>query len=111
MDYFRTDLIFKESSLSPKWSVFLKASNALLTNRITVLQLWGYKMLLFLTPGLVKIDGEAVNNSAPHKNGLIFEQFKKTLLEFQDIVNSMLGEFKLVVCYFHFRIEVISVIF
>lgn len=107
VDYFRTDLIFKKSSLSPKWSVFLKAANALVTNRITVLQLWGYKMLLVLTPGLVKIDGEAVNSSAPHKNGLIFEQFKKTLLNFQDIVNSMLGDFKLVVCCFYFRMEVI----
>lgn len=58
------------------------------------LQLWGYKMLLKLVPGLTKIDTEAVDTNTPHKKGLIFEQFKEKLVETQEIVNSMLLGFK-----------------
>lgn len=58
------------------------------------LQLWGYKMLLILVPGLIKIDTEAVNTNTPHQKGLIFEQFKEKLVETHEIVNSMLLGFK-----------------
>ncbi|XP_066152599.1 E3 ubiquitin-protein ligase listerin [Euwallacea fornicatus] len=94
-DYLKHDLIFKENQILPKWTGFLKTSNLLLTNSRTVLQMWGYKLLLVLVPGLIKIDEKAINSSALHKKGLIFEQFKEKLVELQDIVNSMLIDFRI----------------
>ncbi|CAG9858317.1 unnamed protein product [Phyllotreta striolata] len=87
--------VFKASESLPKWSKYLKQSCLLLTNSQPSLQLWGYKMLLAFVPGLVNIDAEAVSTNNPHKMGLIFEQFKEKLVETQDIVNSLLMEFKL----------------
>ncbi|XP_050305694.1 E3 ubiquitin-protein ligase listerin [Anthonomus grandis grandis] len=94
-DYMKHGYIFKSTATVPKWTKFLKISNSLLTNSQTILQLWGYKMLLALVPGLVKIDGEAVDTTTPHKNGLIFEQFKEKLIEIEDIVNSVLIDFNI----------------
>lgn len=86
--------IFRINQTLPKWSKFLKRSCSLLTNPQPSLQIWGYKMLLVLVPGLVKIDSEAVDTNTPHKKGLIFEQFKEKLVELHDIVNTMLMGFK-----------------
>lgn len=94
-DFIKYDLIFKGGDNFPKWTKFLKISSCtLLTNSQTILQLWGHKMLLMLVPGLVKIDDEAVNTTTPHRNGLIFEQFKEKLIEVQDIVNSVFTDFR-----------------
>ncbi|CAH1975524.1 unnamed protein product [Acanthoscelides obtectus] len=88
--------IFKTSDTSlPKWSKFLRRSCFLLAHWHPNLQLWGYKMLLALVPGLIKIDTDAVNLNNPHQKGLVFEQFKEKLVETHGIVNSMLMEFKL----------------
>lgn len=84
---------FNESSL-PKWTKFLKKSCALLISKLPNLQMWGYKMLMKLVPGLINIDFEAVNTNTPHKKGLTFEQFKEKLVETHEIVNSMLSDFK-----------------
>nr|XP_023024069.1 E3 ubiquitin-protein ligase listerin [Leptinotarsa decemlineata] len=90
------DFLFKINDTSlPKWTKFLKRSCSLLVNRQPNLQVWGYRMLLILVPGLIKIDTEAVNMNTPHKKGLIFEQFKEKLAETHEIVNSMLMGFKL----------------
>lgn len=91
------EFIFKQNDTSlPKWTKFLKRSCSLLMCAQPNLQLWGYKMLHTLIPGLIKIDEEAVNTNTPHRKGLIFEQFKEKLVETHGIVNSMLIEFKLV---------------
>ncbi|KAJ8927794.1 hypothetical protein NQ314_019673 [Rhamnusium bicolor] len=87
------DFIFKIND-TPKWTKFLKRSCTLLVSPQPNLQLWGYKMLLVLVPGLIQIDTEAVNTNTPHKMGLIFEQFKEKLVETHEIVNSMLMGFK-----------------
>ncbi|XP_018571354.1 E3 ubiquitin-protein ligase listerin isoform X2 [Anoplophora glabripennis] len=90
------DFIFKFNDTSlPKWTKFLKRGCSLLVCPQPNLQLWGYKMLHVLVPGLVKIDTEAVNTNTPHRKGLIFEQFKEKLVETHGIVNSMLMGFKL----------------
>ncbi|CAG9822593.1 unnamed protein product [Phaedon cochleariae] len=90
------EYIFKTNDTSlPKWTKFLKRCCSLLVNRQPNLQLWGYKMLMNLVPGLVKIDMEAVNTNTPHKKGLIFEQFKEKLVQTHEIVDSMLMEFRL----------------
>ncbi|XP_050511017.1 E3 ubiquitin-protein ligase listerin [Diabrotica virgifera virgifera] len=96
LDNINCDTIFKlsESEL-PKWTKFLKQGCVLLVNSQPNLQSWGYKMLLVLVPGLVKIDNEAVITNTPHQNGLIFEQFKEKLVETHEIINSMLMGFKL----------------
>lgn len=86
--------IFRVNQTLPKWTKFLKRSCSLLTNPQPSLQIWGYKMLLVLVPGLVKIDNESVDTYTPHKKGLIFEQFKEKLVELHDIVNTMLMGFK-----------------
>lgn len=86
--------IFRINQTLPKWTKFLKRSCSLLTNSQPSLQIWGYKMLLVLVPGLVKIDNEAVDTNTPHKKGLIFEQFKEKLVELHDIVHNMLMGFK-----------------
>lgn len=89
------DFIFKFNDTSlPKWTKFLKRGCSLLVSPQSNLQLWGYKMLHILIPGLVKIDTEAVNTNTPHRKGLIFEQFKEKLVETHGIVNSMLMGFK-----------------
>ncbi|KAJ8985103.1 hypothetical protein NQ317_019789 [Molorchus minor] len=96
VDNIRQSFIFKfnDSSMA-KWTKFLKRSCSLLISPQPALQLWGYKMLHELVPGLIKIDAEAVNTNTPHRKGLIFEQFKEKLVETQDIVNTMLMGFKL----------------
>ncbi|KAG5874665.1 hypothetical protein JTB14_012946 [Gonioctena quinquepunctata] len=89
------DFIFKVNDTSlPKWSKFSKRSCSLLFNHHPCLQIWGYKMLLILVPGLINIDTEAVNMNTPHKKGLIFEQFKEKLVESHRIVYTMLMGFK-----------------
>ncbi|CAH0553483.1 unnamed protein product [Brassicogethes aeneus] len=96
VNYIKHEFLFKFSVSSlPKWTKFLKKSCALLVSRVPTLQIWGYKMLLKLVPGLIQIDFEAVNTNTPHKKGLIFEQFKEKLVETHMIVNNMLMGFKL----------------
>lgn len=94
VDSFDDKYIFRTNQTLPKWSKFFRKSCTLLTNRQPSLQMWGYKMLMVLVPGLVKIDTEAVNTNTPHKKGLIFEQFKEKLMDVHEIVNSMLIGFK-----------------
>lgn len=89
------EFLFKSPQSLPKWSKFLKRSCTLLENSSPILQLWGYKMIKILVPGLVAIDTESVNTNTPHRKGLIFEQFKEKLVQTHEIVNTMLDEFKL----------------
>lgn len=92
----KCDIIFNLSGTTlPKWTKFLKQSCTLLITRQPNLQLWGYKMLLNLVPGLIKLDTEAVSTNTPHQNGLIFEQFKEKLNETHEIVKHMFMKFKL----------------
>lgn len=79
----------------PKWSKLLKSSLPLLLNANDGLQLWGYHMLMAMTSGLVEVDSVSVTTNTPHQKGLILEQFKETLIKTQDIVQTMLLEFKL----------------
>ncbi|CAG9765141.1 unnamed protein product [Ceutorhynchus assimilis] len=95
-DYLRHDLIFKGQENLPKWTKFFQHTlHTLLTNSQEILQLWGYSMLLTLLPGLVKLDEESVKTTTPHRNGLIFEQFKVKIDKIQDIVNSVLIDFRI----------------
>ncbi|KAF5294612.1 hypothetical protein FQR65_LT10718 [Abscondita terminalis] len=87
--------LFKNKHPSlPKWSKLLQKSCALLMHPTYVLQLWGYHMLKALLPGLVEVDSAAVATNKPHEKGLIFEQFNVTLYKIQDIVQSILLDFK-----------------
>ena len=78
----------------PKWSKLLTQSCMLLTHPVNTLQLWGYHMLRTLIPGLVEVDLAAVTTNTPHEKGLVFKQFNDTLRNVQDIVQSILIEFK-----------------
>ncbi|KAK4881955.1 hypothetical protein RN001_005274 [Aquatica leii] len=88
-------LFTKNNSSLPKWSKLLQKSCSLLIHPSHVLQLWGYHMLKALLPGLVEVDSAAVITNKPHEKGLIFEQFNVTLCNVQDIVQSILLDFKL----------------
>lgn len=87
-------LFAKKHTNLPKWSKMLKHSCSLLTHPVSCLQLWGYHMLMVLLPGLIEVDSVAVNTNTPHEKGLIFEQFKTVLCHTQDIVHSMLIDFR-----------------
>ncbi|KAK5649826.1 hypothetical protein RI129_000855 [Pyrocoelia pectoralis] len=79
----------------PKWSKLVTQSCLLLTHSVYILQLWGYHMLQTLILGLVEVDLAAVTTNTPHEKGLIFKQFSVTVCSIQDVVGSLLVEFKL----------------
>ena len=94
-EHFDYNFICKSNDGSlPKWSKFLRHCCTLLTHPKCSVQIWSYKMLVVLLPGLVEIDSVSVNTNTPHEKGLIFEQFKDLLLRTQEIVQSMLLDFK-----------------
>ncbi|RZC42281.1 E3 ubiquitin-protein ligase listerin [Asbolus verrucosus] len=95
IDHFHHKLIFTKDNSLPNWSKILKRCSPLLVNSTSVLQLWGYKMLLILVPGLIDVDLQSNNSNTPNTKGLTFEQFKETLLHTQNIVNDLLVGFKL----------------
>lgn len=80
----------------PKWSKILKRCCSLLLNSNLSLQLWGYNMLLALIPGLIEVDLFSVKANKPHEKGLILEHFKLILNQTNEIVQTMLSEFKCV---------------
>lgn len=92
MDY---SFIFKKAHLNlPKWSKLYKESCRLLVHQNNTLQLWGYNMLKLLLPGLVELDSVSVDTNTPHEKGLIIEQFKTILCSTQEVVQSMLIDFR-----------------
>ena len=78
----------------PKWSKLLRMCCTLLVSRTNTLQVWGYHMLTLLIPGFIEIDTVAVKTNTPHEKGLIFERFKDSLLNIQEIVQTLLLDFK-----------------
>lgn len=94
--------IFKQANQSmPKWSKILKRCCSLLVNPNLSLQLWGYNMLLALIPGLIEVDLFSVNANKPHEKGLILEHFKLLLNQTNEIVQTMLSEFKWVLFIYY----------
>ncbi|KAF7277773.1 hypothetical protein GWI33_009194 [Rhynchophorus ferrugineus] len=93
-EYLKQEFLFRTSENLPKWSKFLRRGCDLLTSSSAILQLWGYRMLLVLVPGLIKVDSDALNLNRPHRKGLIFEQFEDKLKQVEDVVSSMLIEFR-----------------
>lgn len=79
----------------PKWNKLLKQSCSLLTNPTNSLQLWGHQMIHLLLPVLLDVDSTSVNTNTPHEKGLILEEFKEVLSSTQEIVHTMLLDFRL----------------
>lgn len=92
-NWFRHDLIMQQENV-PYSQLLKMCCETLLTNTQTILQLWGHKMLMILVPGLLKIDENSISPSSESENVLIFKHFKDKLTEMQDIVNSMLMDFR-----------------
>ncbi|XP_044263006.1 E3 ubiquitin-protein ligase listerin [Tribolium madens] len=88
-------LIFSKENTLPSWSKILKRCAALLTNSVSILQLWGYKMLLILVPGLIEIDLQSDSSTTPNTKGFTIGQFKEILLQTHTIVDGVLASFKL----------------
>ncbi|EEZ97459.2 E3 ubiquitin-protein ligase listerin isoform X2 [Tribolium castaneum] len=94
-DHFVYKLIFSKENTLPSWSKILKRCAVLLTNSTSILQLWGYKMLLILVPGLIEIDLQSDSSSTPNTKGFTIGQFKEILLQTHSIVDGVLAGFKL----------------
>lgn len=92
LDY--TYILKKKHKEMPRWNLLLKRALSLLTSPINCLQLWGYDMILVLMQVLIEVDSLSVNTNTPHKKGLIFEEFKDVLAHTQEIVQSMLLDFR-----------------
>ncbi|GJQ69098.1 hypothetical protein Trydic_g6262 [Trypoxylus dichotomus] len=91
----KSDYIFKiTDERTPKWSKLVKTSCALLTNPLHSLQLWGYHMLMSVIQGLIDIDSATISCSKPKKD-LVLKEFKDSLIQTQDIVHTMLIDFRL----------------
>lgn len=86
--------LFKSVEGGLKWTKFVKMCAALLVNSSCTLQLWGYKMLLIMTPGLVEVDSVGVKSNKPHEKGLVLEHLKELLMRTEIITETMLLEFK-----------------
>ncbi|XP_025830695.1 E3 ubiquitin-protein ligase listerin isoform X2 [Agrilus planipennis] len=88
-------LFSKKDAKTPKWTKLVEKCCSLLTHPLNTLQLWSYNLLMVLLPGLVDIDSNSVNSNTPHATGLTIEHFKTTLIHTEEIVHSMLLEFRL----------------
>ncbi|KAI4457621.1 zinc finger protein [Holotrichia oblita] len=91
----KNEYLFKKTDdRSPKWSKLLKTCCSLLTNPLHSLQLWGYHMLISLITGLIEIDSSTISCSKPKKE-LVLKEFKDLMVQTQDIVHTMLIDFRL----------------
>lgn len=77
-----------------KWSKLLKCSFTLLVSSNNILQLWGHKMIVAMIPGLLEVDGRSVLSNTPHVKGMLIGEFKPPLMHLEEIVHTMLMEFK-----------------
>lgn len=94
-DSFVHTLIFSKENTLPSWSKILRRCASLLTNSVSILQLWGYKMLRVLVPGLIEIDLQSDSSSTPNIKGFTIGQFKEILVQTHNIVDGVLAGFKL----------------
>lgn len=77
----------------PNWLNTLNLATNLLKNPEKSLQLWGYKCLRHLSQKIVSVDNEFVLHGQVH--GKLFPSLHEILKTMQDVVQTMLLEFKL----------------
>lgn len=101
IDYLEQCYVFSLESF-PKWTKVTHLSVSLLTHHLDTMQLWGYKMLLTLISGFIEIDSSALVSNKPHEKGFVLESFIEVLLQTQDITQTMLLEFRLILKFYKF---------
>lgn len=87
-------LIFSKENTLPSWGKILKRCANLLVNSSAILQLWGYKMLMVIVPGLIEIDLQSDSSTTPNVRGFTIEQFREVLQQTNTIVDGVLAGFK-----------------
>lgn len=78
----------------PKWQSLVQLCGKLLQSPVSVLQLWGYQGLRRILQELVALDVKSLNQNSPQAYGLMCSQLGHVLTTMQDVVQTMLMDFK-----------------
>ncbi|GLV42170.1 Listerin E3 ubiquitin protein ligase 1 [Carabus blaptoides fortunei] len=79
----------------PKWQSLVQLCGKLLQSPVSALQLWGYQGLRRILQDLVALDVKSLNQNSPQAYGLMCSQLGHVLTTMQDVVQTMLMDFKL----------------